>query len=172
MALISARQRWLVLISVLVLTVAAAVYPTENPVVNEPPARRSLTGSVPAVAPVPTAAVELEWVAADENPFAPRNWVAAPVAPVEQPRPVLPVMTAEVAAVAPPQPLPFKFVGQMTDGGNRVVYLSLNGQLVVARDGDLLEGGYKVFEITPTQIGFESTSTGTRQSLSIPAQDN
>jgi hypothetical protein len=81
-------------------------------------------------------------------------------------------MTAEVAAVAAPPPLPFKFVGQMTDGGNRVVYLSLNEQLVVARDGGLLEGGYKVFEITPTQIGFESTSTGTRQSLPIPAQDN
>jgi hypothetical protein len=154
------------------MTVAAAVYPTENPVVGDGPARRpSLAGSATAVALVPTSAVEPEWVAADENPFAPRNWVTAP-ASVEQPRPVLPVVTPEVAAVPLPQSLPFKFVGQMTDGGNHVVYLSLNEQLVVAHNGDLLEGGYKVLEITPTQIEFEFNSTGTRQALPIPAQDN
>jgi hypothetical protein len=60
----------------------------------------------------------------------------------------------------------------MNDGSDLVVYLSKGDQVVVARSGDLLDGGYKVSAISPTHIEFETVSSGFKQPLAIPAKEN
>lgn len=60
----------------------------------------------------------------------------------------------------------------MSDDGNRVVYLKLGEQVLLARVGEVLEGSYKVVAVTAGQIEFESTGSGVRQSLPIAAQAN
>ncbi|MET0264258.1 MAG: hypothetical protein ABW202_01470 [Duganella sp.] len=107
------------------------------------------------------------------DPFAGKGWQPEPVV---VPQVAIPPAAAPVAAIdlapAPPPPLPFKFVGQMTDGSDRVVYLSNGDQVVIARQGDVLDGGYKVVAISPAHIEFELVSSGFKQPLAIPAKDN
>lgn len=59
----------------------------------------------------------------------------------------------------------------MRDGSDTVVYLGLGEEMVLARPGDTLEGGYKVAAITASQIEFESVALGIRQTLPIPNQE-
>lgn len=111
------------------------------------------------------------WIAAEADPFAVKGWQPPP--PVAATAALMPAPVAAVDATAPPPPppLPFKFVGQMNDGADQVIYLSNGDQVVLARQGDVLEGGYKVSAISPTQIEFESVSSGLKQPLAIPAKD-
>jgi hypothetical protein len=134
------------------------------------PARAALALKVDAIAAT-AAAAQPGWIAAVADPFATKGW--------QPPPPVVPPTVAAPAPVAmvdltppPPPPLPFKFVGQMNDGTDLVIYLSSGDQVVLARQGDVLDGGYKVSAISPTQIEFESVSSGLKQPLAIPAKDN
>lgn len=153
----------------LIVTIAACIYPTEEQPVLHPRKERSHVPQLLSAALNSPASQEPEWIAADTDPFAARTWGAPPPSAQEK---VLAPVAPLPPSVPEPQPLPFKFVGQMVDGSDRMVYLHLNEQVIVARNGDMLEGGYKVVEVTPTQIGFESLADGRRQSLSIPAQEN
>lgn len=168
----SPRTRWAILLSAFVLTAGAIVYPVDEPLsADNVPARPA---SWPAgVKPVPTSPVvsdqpRLQWVASQENPFEPRDWVAPPPPPQPQV-----VQAASVTDAPPPSPpLPFKFLGQMSDGGDRIIYLKMGEQVLLARQGDVLEGGYKVVAVSANQIEFESANSGMRQALPIPVQDN
>jgi hypothetical protein len=42
----------------------------------------------------------------------------------------------------------------------------------LAHPGDVLDGSYKVLAIGQASIEFEALSSGLKQSLAIPAQDN
>jgi hypothetical protein len=166
------KHRWLLLSVAFAGTVAAILYPIED----EDGGARQDTTPVTAQRTKPAlsvAAVEprASWIAADADPFASKGWQAPPVA-VDVSRSVQPVVIAADAPPPPPPPLPFKFVGQMHDGSDLVVYLSKGDQVVVARFGDLLDGGYKVSAISPSQIEFETVSSGLKQSLAIPAKEN
>jgi hypothetical protein len=92
----------------------------------------------------------------------------APLAPVAQQLAVAPV----VLAPAGPPALPFRFVGNFSDGADQVVYLAHGDLAVVARLGDVIETNYKVIGVTPTQIEFEYLPTGDKQPLVFPARDN
>ncbi|MGB9991949.1 hypothetical protein [Pseudoduganella rhizocola] len=166
-----AVQRWTVLGTALAATVAAIFYPVEEESVVAV-AERPAGAKAVAAKQVLVAAAEAppQWLAADSDPFAPRGWVAPPPVPVAPPPAVAAAMAAE-APPAPPPPLPYKFVGQMRDGSNTVVYLSLGDQMVLARSGEVLDGGYKVTAISPSQIEFESVALGVHQTLPIPVQD-
>lgn len=169
----AARIRWIILLSALSATVAAIFYPvgaaveTASPVVTPRVAQL-----VPAIPRHPVALRGL-WEPLLADPFAPRRW-EAPQAPV--PAPVLqaaPPTVAEVVVAPPgPPPLPFRFVGQMSDSAQQVVYLSVGEQALLARAGEVLEGTYKVLAITPLQIEFEHLPTGQKQALVFPAQNN
>jgi hypothetical protein len=166
------RRRWLLLSVAFACTVAAIFYPVDEDGSDAP-----RTVAVPAavqrpVPALPIAATEVRssWIAADADPFASKAW-QAPLPVAEVSRAVQPVVVAE-APPPPPPPLPFKFVGQMNDGSDLVVYLSKGDQVVVARSGDLLDGGYKVSAISPTHIEFETVSSGLKQPLAIPAKEN
>lgn len=165
------RWRWGGLLSALGATIVAIVAPEDEPVVVVPPAQPKVLVSAPA-APVTTAAatgagLPRDWLASDDNPFAPRGWVAPPPPPPPQARTVAPVVLTE-ATPPPPAPLPFRFLGSMTDGDDRVIYLGQGDQLLTARQGDVLDGRYKVAQISNARIEFEDTTSGLRQSLPLP----
>jgi len=170
----AAQWRWTVLATALVATIAAIFYPVEEDVSMVTTASQSLPASTKQTVAKAEVAGEQQapWIATQTDPFAPRGWVAAPPAPAPAAAPmaVATVETAE-APPAPPPPLPYKFVGQMRDGSDTVVYLSLGEQMVLARSGETLDGGYKVAAITASQIEFESVAQGVRQTLPIPTQD-
>lgn len=169
----AARFRWTVLGVALTGTVAAILYPVED-VGFVPPAMaaivpRPAAPTIVAAAPAHPPS-ERDWVANDDNPFTPRLWQAPPPPPPEAARTVVAVETGE-APPPPPPPLPYAFIGQMADEGKRVVYLGRGEQLLLAHDGDVLEGTYKVVEIGQSHIAFETVATGLRQTLPIPAQN-
>lgn len=72
--------------------------------------------------------------------------------------PALPAPTLPAAASAPPPRLPYRFVGLMTENGKPArVYLALGDQLIEARPGDLLDGGYQLQSIAPRELVFLNT---------------
>jgi len=169
----AARVRWTFLLSALGLTIVAILYPLEQP-------RPSPTKISRAPAPQPqnapkvgTPASRGVWDPLLSDPFAPRRWDAPPV-PVVAPvaPPPAPVVAEVVPAPVGPPPLPFQFVGQMYDSTDQVVYLSRGEQALIARVGEVLEGSYKVLDITPLQIEFEHLPTGQKQALAFPPRNN
>lgn len=163
------RLRWGILLSALATTLGAIAYQDEEPDIPARP-RPAIPRVVSAVrldiAPVER---EIDWVANDENPFAPRGWVSPPPEPAIAATPVAVPVPAPV--VPPPPVLPFKFIGKMIDGADQVIYLGVGEQVVLARLGAVLDGSYKVVAITPTHVEFEFIASGVRQTLPLPGQD-
>jgi len=157
------------LLSMLGATVIAVFYPLDDtPVLIEPMTLASAPRARIAV-PSPTNVTgRRPWLASDENPFAPQTWEApAPVTEVERPPPVeAPAMPAP----PPPPPFPYRFLGQMHDGSVRIFYLGDGEQVLLARQGEVLGGSYKLVTADESAIEFESVQSGTRHSLQIPAQ--
>lgn len=167
-----AKRRWTVLLCALAATVAAIAYPVEEE-----------SGDIAIVVPVglhrpappktveTVVANEVAWIASDEDPFMARHWQAP--APPPPPEPAKPSPVAEpVAPPPPPTPLPYKFVGQMNNEGARTVYLARGDQVLLAHQGDVLDGSYKVVAIRTAQIEFEALASGLKQTLAIPVQEN
>jgi hypothetical protein len=76
--------------------------------------------------------------ATPRDPFSARNWnPPPPPATASQPS----------APVAPP--LPYAFMGKKQEGEAWEVYLTRNEQTFVAREGEVLEGNYRVGKIVP-----------------------
>lgn len=165
----ASRLRWSVLISALGATVAAIFWPEPDVNMMQPPR----IPSQPKFAGIPPSATVLshqpDWIYSEENPFAPREWIAPPPPPAQSDARV--VTAVEVPVAKPPPQLPFKFLGQMADGAERIVYLGLGEQVLLARNGDVLDGVYKVVALTPTHIEFELTDSGAHLALPLPAQE-
>lgn len=158
------------LFAVLAATVYASVRSDETalePV--KPPAPVSAQQPLVSVAPAMRPSDEFVEDSDGSDPFAPRNWNAAPVPePVKAvlaPPPVAPVIVPEGLP-----PLPFQYMGRMNDDGNEVVYLGRGDEAMVARMGEVVGSIYKVVGITSTQIEFEHLPTKQRQTL--PIQSN
>jgi hypothetical protein len=170
----AAQRRWLFILSALALTIVAIFYPQAETVDAYVKSSLHPVKSVNQVKVVnlntedPLFGVEV----VEPDPFAPRAWLA----------PAVPVVVAAQAAVqiaveAPvlpigPPALPFRFVGSMTDNQELVVYLGRGEQALVARNGETLEGTYKVVNITGQQIEFEHLPTGEKQTLLFSAVNN
>jgi hypothetical protein len=171
----AARVRWAILLSALAATIVAIFYPIEQAAPRAVKAAPAPANKALRVPQVGTPAARGVWEPLLADPFAPKRWDAPPIiptAPVAPPPPPPP----EVAPVAPgpsgPPALPFLFVGQMSDSSDKVVYLSHGEQTLLARVGEVLEGSYKVLEITPLQIEFEHLPTGQKQALAFPPRNN
>ena len=181
----TSKLRWVFLLTLLALTVIAIFYPVDpTPVVVESGLAHQ-TG-VNTKGKQGVAAIngpDLFFVAegaenntnndAENDPFAPRGWVAAPITQSV----VTPVAPVEIAAVTlpvviGPPPLPFQFTGRMNDNNEQVIYLSHGDQMLLARQGETLESTYKVVTIEPLRIEFEHLPTGEKQTLALPASDN
>jgi hypothetical protein len=170
----AARLRWAVLLSALAATLAAIWYPVEEQGQADSiarPAKRPKRTDVSALAQHGELAPMGQGDEAHEDdPFAPRGWTAPPP-PVVQQAVVVPIQPAAPLAPPGPPPLPFQFVGRMNDEGQQVVYLSRGDQALVARQGDTLEGTYKVVSIDAQRIEFEHLPTGEKQVMTLTANN-
>lgn len=166
-----ANLRWAILLSALCATVGAIFYPVDE---QTGPTMTKYPAASAAIKPggqiIPKDSRRPVWIASDEDPFATRVWQAPQ--PAEVARLVQPVELAPSGPVPeqPPPPLPYRFLGQMQDGGNRVFYLGHGDQMLLAHEGEVLEGSYKVVSVTDSAIEFESVQSGVKQTLPISGQ--
>lgn len=166
------RRRWAVLVAALAATIGAILYPVEEEFTEQPVISSFVAQPVMAVASMQTKAALTHplWIASDENPFAPRLWEPPPQPVPTEMREVKTVEIEQAPEEQPPPPLPYKFLGQMQNDGERILYLGRGDQVLLAKKGDVVENSYKVVEISDVQVEFESVQLGIRQSLPIPAQ--
>lgn len=97
------------------------------------------------------------WQTAAADPFAPpRATVPRAVVAPPVPVPVAPV------AVAPATPrLPYRFLGHFDEPGQApTVFLGLGDQLIQARAGDSLAGGFRLETIGKRELGFVHIQQG------------
>jgi hypothetical protein len=92
------------------------------------------------------------------DPFSAHSWT-----PRSKPAPV----AAAPAPEAPP--LPFRFAGQLQRDSGIEVYLARGEEVFTAREGDTLDGQYKVDSVNATEVSFVHLPTGTRQTLQFSA---
>ncbi|GGC87189.1 hypothetical protein [Undibacterium terreum] len=165
------RLRWAFLMGALSLTIAAIYFPVDaDEGVSEAADRKAKIATKSAPTPQIADSSASTTTETEIDPFAPRGWQAPPILVQQQV-----VATVQVSAppgpVGPP-PLPFRFMGRMNDDGQQVVYLSRGDQAIIARNGDTLEGTYKVLGIEQQRIQFEYLPTGEKQELALTATEN
>lgn len=114
----------------------------------------------PAVAPavVPQVAVP----AADL--FASQSWYVSPPPPPVMAAPVLPP-PAPAKPAAPP--LPFKFIGKLDDRRALQVFLLRGEQVLVVREGDLIDKTYKVQRIDAEKMTLVYLPLDIAQTLTV-----
>jgi len=96
-------------------------------------------------------------IAAD--PFSAHSWMP------RRPKPA--VVSAAPDPVAPP--LPFRFAGQLHRDSGIEVYLARGEEIFAAREGDTLDGQYRVDSVNATEVSFVHLPTGTRQTMQFSA---
>src|SRR5712692_3796892 len=95
-------------------------------------------------------------IAAD--PFSAQSWM---------PRRKPAAVSAAPAPVAPP--LPFRFAGQLHRDSGIEVYLARGEEIFPVKEGDTLDGQYKVDSVSATEVSFVHLPTGTRQTMQFSA---
>jgi hypothetical protein len=130
--------------------------PAVSPAISSGGASRETAGSG-AATPVPElpARAALRGIGAD--PFSPRSWFtpSAKRAPA-------PVVAAPVPS-APP--FPFRFAGQLHQDAGIRVFLWRGDEFLPAKEGDTLDGQYKVESVTLSDATFVHLPSGTRQTM-------
>ena len=163
----SPRQRWLVLGTVLLGTVAAAFFVEDDavaPVESQRPARRDARArpqasvslaQAPASAEPALASTVVEEAPASIDPFRSTSWYVAPPPP-PPPKPSAP-------------PLPFQFLGQLIEEDGTRVFVSHQGQHLIIKAGDLIAGTYAVEEVAAGKVVFLYLPLKERQVLATGA---
>lgn len=161
------RQRWLILGGALAVTVALVVWvgeAPEEPAARPPAAARSASGGAQP-APDKTSPADpgsLKLGRADRGAekreirdlFPKQTWfVPPPPAPAGPPQ---------------PPPLPFTYLGRLIDNGQVTVYLEDDDDRNLAvRQGDVINGVYKVKRISPAAVTFVYLPMKKQQTLDI-----
>lgn len=170
---LSPRQRQIALGSALVLTLAlvawvgqeageedAPAVEAPRPAGSRPPGPQAGGGTPPAdTAPGlrpgrPAAAGEPGEI---KDLFAGQTW--------ERPPPP--------AEAAPPEapPLPFTYLGRLVDQGQVTVYLAEEDRNLAVRQGDVINGTYRVKRISPSAVTFIYIPMNTQQTLELGRND-
>lgn len=89
------------------------------------------------------------------DPFTPHSW---------QP-PSLPVALPQAAAAPVPPPNPYRFAGTSLHNGALHTFVTDGNRVYEVREGDELNGGYRVDAITPDEIMLVYTPLGSRQAI-------
>jgi Cohesin domain len=92
------------------------------------------------------------------DPFSAQSWVL-PRKPVAAPPPPAPV--------APP--LPFRFAGQFYRDSGTEFFVAKGEEIFPVKEGDTLDGEYKVEAVAASEVRFLHIPTGTRQTLQFSA---
>lgn len=180
------KQRWLIIGGLLLATIVTAYLVDDEPVAERSQRRKGTSASSVAatgarenrsssvkdtavesvVAPLsftePAAVVEAELESEKEeekeiiDPFRNKNWYVAPPPP-PPPKPVAP-------------PLPFKYLGKLSEDGQIRVFLNHQGKYLIARTGDVIDGIYRVEEIAGSQMTFFYQPLKERQVLLIGSE--
>ena len=95
-------------------------------------------------------------IAAD--PFSAQAWL---------PRRKPAVVSEPPAAVVPP--LPYRFAGQFHRESGIEVYVARGEEIFPVKEGDTLDGQYKVDAVSATEVSFVHIPSGTRQTLQFSA---
>lgn len=133
----------------------------------------------PAAAPPPAAREERPVSASDldlerlkrprkegtvQDFFASRSWAPPPPAPL----PVAAVSPTPPPAPAAP-PLPFKYLGHMTNAERLVVFLAKNEEVLSVTADDTLDNTYRVESVSESAAIFTYLPLNQRQTLPFPA---
>jgi len=114
-------------------------------------------GAPPAAAPRLSALPEREALGKPQGePFAPRSWV--PAAPKAAPK---------VAAPPAPPPMPYRSAGRVVREGVAQALLARGDTVFAVREGDTLEGGYRVETIAADHITLVYLPLGTRDRIEL-----
>jgi hypothetical protein len=139
--------------------------PVAGPMPRPLPASTPKTATVAEPEPIETLARRDQWFAvapadtasaARRDLFSTRNWNPPPPAPA-------PVVEAPPV----PPPLPFAFLGKKLEGETWEVYLSRGEKTFIAREGQTLEGVYRVDKIAPPSLVLIYLPLGQAQTLMI-----
>src|SRR5437870_2597206 len=95
-------------------------------------------------------------IAAD--PFSAHSWM---------PRPKPTVVTAPPDPVTPP--LPYRFAGQFHRESGIEVYVARGEEIFPVKEGDTLDGQYKVDSVSATEVSFVYLPSGARQTMQFSA---
>ena len=177
---LSSRQRRAMWTAATAVALAAAIYagPARDVVPREERPR--------AAGPEPVAATRTAQTAAEPNvvdpdlaraharlqrqdraepirdAFSPRSWAPPP----PEPAPAAPAAPAPLPVPLAP-PLPFRYLGQLSEQGRTVVFLARGEAPVAGSVGEVLEGSYRIERIAPTAVEFTYLPLNTRQVLAV-----
>jgi hypothetical protein len=101
----------------------------------------------------------------DRNPFEDAGGMASPLTMASAPAgaPIAP------AGPPPPPPIPLKAVGYNDmPGGKKQAMITNNDELVMAYEGDVIAGKYKVLKIDPSMVLIEDSET--HKTVELPYQ--
>jgi hypothetical protein len=130
--------------------------PAVSPPIASDGASRETAGSA-ASTPTPELPARAALGRTGANPFSPKSWFA----PSAKPAPKAP--EAPPAPSAPP--FPFRFSGQLLQGAGILVFLSRGDEFLPVKEGDTLDGQYKVESLTLSEATFVHLPSGVRQTL-------
>jgi hypothetical protein len=95
--------------------------------------------------------------------------IQAPIAPAivaKNPEPVQPA----VVVPPPPPPIPLKFFGFASQEGAKSVFLAGNdGDVFIAKEGDIVQRRYKIVKINPTSIEVMDVLSNNQQTIPLTA---
>jgi hypothetical protein len=161
---ISARNRWLILGSLLTATLVAMVWVEEQAgeetiSVAEP--RKSQAGEKTAQAKASRLNLDKLQRSRDEEEqiqdvFKAKSWYVPPPPPKPEPPP----------PPAPP-PLPFKYMGKLLDDGKLTVFVTKQDRNYAVKAGDTIEGAYRVESVEAQRVLFTYLPLNMQQTLVI-----
>ena len=176
------KQRWLIIGGLLLVTLAAVYLVDDEPVAEKSPRRNGASAksvaaggaqnnsrsggkdkalelaTAPLGFPEPAATGErgLEGEKEIIDPFRIKSWYVAPPPP-PLPKPVAP-------------PLPFQFLGKLSEDGQIRIFLNYQGRYLIVRKGDVIDGIYEVVEIADNRMTLLYQPLKERQVLVIGSE--
>jgi hypothetical protein len=170
---IGARERWLLLLTLLTLALSAAAWVREGGKAADVEVRDTTARQAPSAITAPARTeqsadrVHLEKLrdraAADHanDAFAPRSW--------RKPAPKAPAAASAVVVVAPPSapPLPFTYMGKVLSDEISAVFLNQGERNLIVHEGDVIDATYRVEKLSDAGLTLIHLPTGIRQNLLI-----